>query len=90
MAIISTSPAAVFFTVPDMPNFFAIFYLIFLDPPTFSNSKRMENNLSIQDDHVELIKNATQLLSNDGILYFSTNFRRFKLDTEALAYDTSG
>ena len=59
--------------------------LIFLDPPTFSNSKRMENNLSIQDDHVELIKNATQLLSNDGILYFSTNFRRFKLDTEALA-----
>ncbi|WP_428354234.1 bifunctional 23S rRNA (guanine(2069)-N(7))-methyltransferase RlmK/23S rRNA (guanine(2445)-N(2))-methyltransferase RlmL [Methyloprofundus sp.] len=58
--------------------------LIFLDPPTFSNSKRMENNFSIQDNHVELITNATKLLSTDGILYFSTNFRRFKLDTVAL------
>ena len=59
--------------------------LIFLDPPTFSNSKRMENNLSIQEDHVELISNAAKLLSKDGLLYFSTNFRRFKLDTDALA-----
>lgn len=59
--------------------------LIFLDPPTFSNSKRMENSLSIQDDHVELITQAAKLLSNTGILYFSTNFRRFKLNTEALA-----
>lgn len=59
--------------------------LIFLDPPTFSNSKRMEENLSIQDDHVALISNAAKLLSEDGVLYFSTNFRRFKLDTEALA-----
>ena len=59
--------------------------LIFLDPPTFSNSKRMEKNLSIQDDHVELIRHVSKLLSMDGILYFSTNFRRFKLDTEALA-----
>lgn len=59
--------------------------LIFLDPPTFSNSKRMENNLSIQEDHVELIKHATKLLSSNGILYFSTNFRRFKLDIESLS-----
>jgi len=59
--------------------------LIFLDPPTFSNSKRMENNLSIQEDHVELIKHAAKLLSSDGILYFSTNFRRFKLDIESLS-----
>ncbi|MBE0468562.1 MAG: bifunctional 23S rRNA (guanine(2069)-N(7))-methyltransferase RlmK/23S rRNA (guanine(2445)-N(2))-methyltransferase RlmL [Methyloprofundus sp.] len=59
--------------------------LIFLDPPTFSNSKRMETTLSIQEDHVALIKNAIQLLNDGGVLYFSTNFRRFKLDTEALA-----
>ncbi len=60
--------------------------IIFLDPPTFSNSKRMENNLSIQEDHVALINNATKLLSAEGILYFSTNFRRFKLDVAALAH----
>jgi len=60
--------------------------LIFLDPPTFSNSKRMDNNLSIQEDHVELINHAAKLLSADGILYFSTNFRRFKLDSELLAH----
>jgi len=59
--------------------------LIFLDPPTFSNSKRMETTLSIQEDHVALIKQAVQLLNDGGVLYFSTNFRRFKLDTEALA-----
>ena len=58
--------------------------VIFLDPPTFSNSKRMDDNLIIQDDHVDLILNAVQLLSDDGVLYFSTNFKRFKLDTEAL------
>ena len=60
--------------------------LIFLDPPTFSNSKRMDNNLSVQDDHVALINHAAKLLSADGSLYFSTNFRRFKLDTEALTH----
>lgn len=59
--------------------------LIFLDPPTFSNSKRMETTLSIQEDHVALIKQAVQLLNDGGVLYFSTNFHRFKLDTEALA-----
>ena len=60
--------------------------LIFLDPPTFSNSKRMENNLSIQEDHIALITNAAKLLTAEGILYFSTNFRRFKLDSAALAH----
>jgi len=59
--------------------------LIFLDPPTFSNSKRMEETLSIQDDYIELIQHASALLSEQGILYFSTNFRRFKLDIDALA-----
>jgi len=59
--------------------------LIFLDPPTFSNSKRMEDSFDIQNDHVRLIKNAYTLLNIGGFLYFSTNFRRFKMDTEALS-----
>ncbi len=59
--------------------------LIFLDPPTFSNSKRMETVFDIQNHHAELIKKAVVLLSDTGVLYFSTNFRRFKIDSEALA-----
>lgn len=61
------------------------FDLIFLDPPTFSNSKKMEQIFDIQSDHVQLIRNATALLAPDGVLYFSTNFRRFRMDREALA-----
>ncbi|HQU97662.1 MAG TPA: bifunctional 23S rRNA (guanine(2069)-N(7))-methyltransferase RlmK/23S rRNA (guanine(2445)-N(2))-methyltransferase RlmL [Nitrosomonas sp.] len=69
------------------------FDLIFLDPPTFSNSKKMEELFDIQRDHVQLIRNAVALLSIDqggikekmGILYFSTNSRRFKMDNEALS-----
>ena len=59
--------------------------LIFLDPPTFSNSKRMDDVFDIQQDHVQLIKNAVALLAPDGVLYFSTNFRRFKIDAPALS-----
>ena len=59
--------------------------LIFLDPPTFSNSKRMDDVFDIQNDHVQLIKNAVALLSPDGVLYFSTNFRRFIIDKPALS-----
>jgi 23S rRNA (guanine2445-N2)-methyltransferase / 23S rRNA (guanine2069-N7)-methyltransferase len=62
------------------------FDLIFLDPPTFSNSKRMTQTFDVQTQHVGMILNACNLLSAGGILYFSTNFRRFKLDTEALAH----
>jgi 23S rRNA (guanine2445-N2)-methyltransferase / 23S rRNA (guanine2069-N7)-methyltransferase len=58
--------------------------LIFLDPPTFSNSKRMDDAFDIQIDHIALIKNALVLLNPGGTLYFSTNFRRFKLDEPAL------
>ncbi|OAI19618.1 23S rRNA (guanine(2445)-N(2))/(guanine(2069)-N(7))-methyltransferase [Methylomonas koyamae] len=61
------------------------FDLIFLDPPTFSNSKKMDEAFDIQTDHVVLLKNAAALLAAGGVLYFSTNFRRFKLDREALA-----
>ena len=61
------------------------FDLIFLDPPTFSNSKKMDEAFDIQSDHVQLLKNAATLLATGGNLYFSTNFRRFKMDTVALA-----
>lgn len=60
------------------------FDLIFLDPPTFSNSKRMDESFDVQRDHVALLRKAAGLLSTDGMLIFSTNFRRFKLDREAL------
>jgi 23S rRNA (guanine2445-N2)-methyltransferase / 23S rRNA (guanine2069-N7)-methyltransferase len=59
---------------------FVEYDLIFLDAPTFSNSKAMRAELDIQRDHVALIKAAASLLSSDGILLFSTNFRHFKLD----------
>ena len=54
--------------------------LVVMDPPTFSNSKRMEGILDIQRDHVELINDCMNLLSPGGVLYFSTNFTKFALD----------
>lgn len=59
--------------------------VIFLDPPTFSRSKRMTDTLDIQRDHVPLIQGALALLAPEGVLVFSTNNRRFRLDTNALA-----
>jgi 23S rRNA (guanine2445-N2)-methyltransferase / 23S rRNA (guanine2069-N7)-methyltransferase len=61
------------------------FDLIFLDPPTFSTSKRMEDKFDVQSDHVALIRNAMALLEEGGLLVFSNNFRRFKLDETALS-----
>ncbi len=54
--------------------------LIFIDPPTFSNSKRMEGVFDVQRDHVELLDLAVARLAKDGVLYFSNNFRKFQLD----------
>jgi 23S rRNA (guanine2445-N2)-methyltransferase / 23S rRNA (guanine2069-N7)-methyltransferase len=45
----------------------------------------MDDVFDIQNDHVQLIKNAVTLLAPDGVLYFSTNFRRFKIDKPALS-----
>lgn len=59
--------------------------LIFMDPPTFSRSKRMQDTLDIQRDHVSLIRQAVTLLRPGGELFFSNNFRRFKLDEAALS-----
>jgi 23S rRNA (guanine2445-N2)-methyltransferase / 23S rRNA (guanine2069-N7)-methyltransferase len=61
------------------------FDLIFVDPPTFSNSKRMEGVLDVQRDHVGMIRRSLQLLRPSGRLVFSTNYTRFKLDSEALS-----
>ena len=59
--------------------------LIFLDPPTFSNSSRMEGVFDIQRDHVSLINMASQLLTKEGMLIFSSNRRDFKMDEKALS-----
>jgi 23S rRNA (guanine2445-N2)-methyltransferase / 23S rRNA (guanine2069-N7)-methyltransferase len=59
--------------------------LIFLDPPTFSNSSRMEGVFDIQRDHVTLISMAAHLLTKEGVLIFSTNRRDFKMDEEELS-----
>ena len=60
------------------------FDLIFLDPPTFSNSKSSSNVLDIQKDHGTLIRNAMNKLEREGLLIFSTNKLNFKLDSESL------
>ena len=54
--------------------------LVFIDPPTFSNSKRMEGVFDVQRDHVRLLDLAMARLAKGGVLYFSNNFRRFRLD----------
>lgn len=60
------------------------FDLIFLDPPTFSNSKSTDNVLDIQRDHAMLIDLCMKRLNAGGLLIFSNNMRRFKMD-EAVA-----
>jgi 23S rRNA (guanine2445-N2)-methyltransferase / 23S rRNA (guanine2069-N7)-methyltransferase len=54
--------------------------LIFIDPPTFSNSKRMEGVLDIERDHPELIDGCARVLAPGGLIVFSTNSQRFRLD----------
>jgi 23S rRNA (guanine2445-N2)-methyltransferase / 23S rRNA (guanine2069-N7)-methyltransferase len=61
------------------------FDLIFLDPPSFSNSSRMQQTLDIQRDHAQLIGQSMALLKSDGLLLFSTNRRGFKLAPEVSA-----
>lgn len=56
------------------------FDLIFIDPPTFSNTKKEKRVFDVQQDHVRLIKLAMGLLESGGMLIFSTNFRKFVLD----------
>ncbi len=62
----------------------ASYELIFLDPPTFSNSKRMNRTFDLQRDHASLIRQASRLLAPAGVLVFSTNRRKFKLEGGSL------
>jgi 23S rRNA (guanine2445-N2)-methyltransferase / 23S rRNA (guanine2069-N7)-methyltransferase len=59
-----------------------VYDLIFLDPPTFSNSKRMDDILDVQRDHRALIDRCMALLAPGGRLVFSNNAQKFKLDAE--------
>ena len=56
------------------------FDLIFVDPPTFSNSKRMEDSWDVQRDHIKLMKNLKRILRPNGTIVFSNNKRSFKMD----------
>ena len=60
------------------------FDLIVVDPPTFSNSKRTEDDWDVQQRHVEMLNMIAQILTPGGVVYFSTNFRRFKFDEASL------
>jgi len=60
------------------------FDLTIIDPPTFSNSKRMKDFLDIQRDHVELLNDVLHATSSKGIVYFSTNFSKFILEKEKI------
>ncbi len=58
--------------------------LIFVDPPTFSNNRHRNQTFSVQEDHEELLRLAMARLSREGILLFSTNFRKFSLAADLL------
>lgn len=62
----------------------ASYDLIILDPPTFSNSKRMQGVFDVQRDHAALINRCLELLRDNGMLIFSTNYRGFIPDTGAI------
>jgi 23S rRNA (cytosine1962-C5)-methyltransferase len=60
------------------------FDIIVMDPPTFSNSKRMDDFLDIQRDHVMLVNHCMRILKSNGVLIFSTNFSKFKIEAERI------
>jgi 23S rRNA (guanine2445-N2)-methyltransferase / 23S rRNA (guanine2069-N7)-methyltransferase len=61
-----------------------MFDLMFIDPPSFSNSKRMENTWDVQRDHLALLAKAYTHLNKGGEVIFSNNLRQFKLDYSGL------
>ncbi|WP_113632005.1 bifunctional 23S rRNA (guanine(2069)-N(7))-methyltransferase RlmK/23S rRNA (guanine(2445)-N(2))-methyltransferase RlmL [Pectobacterium peruviense] len=60
------------------------FDVIFIDPPTFSNSKRMEESFDVQRDHLALMKDLKRLLRRGGTIMFSNNKRGFQMDVAGL------
>lgn len=84
-----TNPSAYQFIHADVKQYLKTlapnsFDLVLMDPPTFSNSKRMKDILDIQRDHVELINDTLKALRIGGTLYFSTNFTQFSLSVEKI------
>lgn len=61
------------------------FDLIFIDPPTFSNSKRMEESFDVQRDHMRLMQDLKRLMRKGGTIMFSNNKRGFRMDLDGLA-----
>ncbi len=68
--------------INDLPS--DTFDIIVCDPPTFSNSKRMEDNFDVQRDHVQLLKKLLKATTDTGRIYFSNNYRNFQIDRDAL------
>jgi 23S rRNA (guanine2445-N2)-methyltransferase / 23S rRNA (guanine2069-N7)-methyltransferase len=64
-----------------------VYDLAVVDPPTFSNSKRTDDDWEIQSGHVEILNGLLRHMKPGGVIFFSTNSRRFKLDEAALATD---
>lgn len=58
--------------------------IIVCDPPTFSNSKRMDGEWDVQRDHVKLLKQLLKIVTDGGTIYFSNNYRDFQLDRDAI------
>ncbi|WP_164101742.1 bifunctional 23S rRNA (guanine(2069)-N(7))-methyltransferase RlmK/23S rRNA (guanine(2445)-N(2))-methyltransferase RlmL [Candidatus Laterigemmans baculatus] len=75
------SDAATFLSTLD-PD--AQFDLAVVDPPTFSNSKRTDQDWDVQTGYVQLLNDLLERMSSGGVIYFSNNFRRFKFDPEAI------
>jgi len=65
----------------------AQFDLAIVDPPTFSNSKRMDKELDLLRDHGELLRDVSRVIAPRGVVFFSTNKRKFTLDEAGLARD---
>ena len=68
--------------IEEVPN--GSYDIIVLDPPTFSNSKSMKDVFDIQQNHVELINQCLRKLTTGGVLYFSTNARKFFIEEELI------
>jgi 23S rRNA (guanine2445-N2)-methyltransferase / 23S rRNA (guanine2069-N7)-methyltransferase len=62
-----------------------LYGLVFIDPPTYSNTNGEREDFSVQEDHVALIRGAESLLEPGGVIVFSSNFRKLELDTAGLA-----
>ena len=59
--------------------------IVIIDPPTYSNSKRLDDDWNVQTGHADLLNATGKLLNPNGVIYFSTNFRKFKLHDDCLS-----